>query len=96
MTTKLREIAFRYVNNPVGKQVQTDIAYLLKTVVEERQRRIRMEWQITHDCAKHSEWADNPSFLHCAQAQHTWTDNNWRTEALRELDLVGVGLGEEG
>ena len=34
MTNTLREIALRYVNNPVGKQVQTDIATLLKAVVE--------------------------------------------------------------
>ena len=34
--TKLREIAFRYANNPVGKQVQTDIATLLNAVVNEK------------------------------------------------------------
>ena len=75
--------------------INADVAFLINGWVEERQRRIRMEWQITHDCAKHSEWADNPSFLHCAQPQHTWTDNDWHTQALRELDLMGVGLGEE-
>jgi len=47
--------------------------------------RLKAEWLREHDCRKVEDWGDNPSWTHCADLRHDWTDADWLAEADRRL-----------
>ncbi len=100
----LREIAERVVKGlntayqdegyTIGaKFTDVDVIFLINGWVEERQRRIKMEWRVRHYRDVSGSWVLDAKLEKCCQNErHDWKDNDWHTQALRELGLADVEL----
>jgi len=77
-------LSFSAVHNVTVFQADKDIAFLLNAVVEERAKRLEVEFY-------QFDYRDSDK----SDERYKWTDNDWHTQALRELDLEGVWPGKE-
>jgi len=102
MTPDLKEIV-KWINIDMGINTEHDtgdkhITTLINALVEERTKVMELRFFADHP-VKIEESNRTPLLhLHCGPCsaankpdpRHKWTDNQWRTQALRELGLEGV------
>ena len=86
----LRKIAEKHKRYPPQALVvwaNKDIAFLINGWVEERAKRREAEWLRFHSVTQRSVYERGKLI---ANPHYNWTDENWHTQALRELGLDKV------